>query len=138
MRRAGSLSPFRRTEDVTGETGAAATKLIDDYIAALPDDQARALTALRNIVAAAAPEAVEAVSYSMPAFKLNKHVLVYYAAFKDHLSLFPASGSVMDKLGAELQTYFTGKGTLQFTPEKPLPDDVIREIVTLRIEEISD
>ena len=84
---------------MTGETGAAATKMIDDYIAQLPDDQAQALSRLRGTVAAAAPDAVEAISYSMPAFKLGKRVLIYYAAFKDHLSLFPASGSVMDKLG---------------------------------------
>ena len=122
---------------MTGETGAAATKIIDDYIAQLPDDQAKALSELRVKVAAAAPDAVEAVSYSMPAFKLGKRVLVYYAAFKDHLSLFPASGSVMDKLGEELQGYFTGRGTLQFTPEKPLPDDVIRQIVAIRREEIA-
>ena len=122
---------------MTGEIGAAATKLIDDYIAALPEDQARALSALRTSVATAAPDATEAVSYSMPAFKLGKHVLVYYAAFKDHLSLFPASGSVMDKLEAELQTYFTGKGTLQFTPEKPLPEHVIGQIVAIRREEIA-
>ena len=121
---------------MTGETGAAATKLIDAYIAALPEDQAQALTLLRATVAAAAPDAVEAVSYSLPAFKLGKRVLVYYAAFQSHLSLFPASGSVMDKLGADLQTYFTGKGTLQFTPEKPLPVDVIRQIVAIRREEI--
>jgi uncharacterized protein YdhG (YjbR/CyaY superfamily) len=122
---------------MSGETGAAATKLIDDYMAALPRDQAEALGALRATVAAAAPDAVEAVSYSMPAFKLGKKVLIYYAAFKDHLSLFPASGSVMDKLGGDLQSYFTGKGTLQFTPERPLPDDLVRQIVEIRRAEIA-
>ena len=121
---------------MTGETGAVATRIIDDYIAQLAPDQAAALSALRRTVAAAAPDAVEAVSYSMPAFKLGKRVLVYYAAFTDHLSLFPASGSVMDKLGAELQTYFTGKGTLQFTPQKPLPDDLVRQIIAIRRAEI--
>ena len=121
---------------MTGETGAQATLIIDDYITRLAPDQAAALSALRRTVAAAAPDAVEAVSYSMPAFKLGKRVLVYYAAFTDHLSLFPASGSVMDKLGPELQTYFTGKGTLQFTPQKPLPDDLVRQIVAIRRVEI--
>jgi uncharacterized protein YdhG (YjbR/CyaY superfamily) len=121
---------------MTGETGAAATKIIDDYIASLPDDQARALAAMRATVAAAAPDAVEAISYSMPAFKLGKRVLIYYAAFKDHLSLFPASGSVMDKV-PQLREYFTGKGTLQFTPEHPLPDDVVRQIVEIRRAEIA-
>ena len=123
---------------MTGETGAAATKIIDDYIAQLPDDQARAMSTVRATVAAAAPDAVEAVSYSMPAFKLGKHVLIYYAAFKDHLSLFPASGSVMDKLGTELQSRFTGKGTLQFTPDDPLPDHLVREIVAIRRAEIAN
>ena len=121
---------------MTGETGALATRIIDDYIAQLAPDQAAALSALRRTVAAAAPDAVEAVSYSMPAFKLGKRVLVYYAAFTDHLSVFPASGSVMDKLGAELQTYFTGKGTLQFTPQKPLPDGLVRQIIAIRRAEI--
>ena len=121
---------------MTGETGAVATRIIDDYIAQLAPDQAAALSALRRTVAAAAPDAVEAVSYSMPAFKLGKRVLVYYAAFTDHLSVFPASGSVMDKLGAELQTYFTGKGTLQFTPQKPLPDGLVRQIIAIRRTEI--
>jgi uncharacterized protein YdhG (YjbR/CyaY superfamily) len=120
---------------VTGETGMAATKLIDEYIAALPDDQRQALTQLRGVVAAAAPDAVEAVSYSMPAFKIGSKVLIYYAAFQEHLSLFPASGSVMDKV-PQLHEYFTGKGTLQFTPEHPLPDDVVRQIVQIRRDEL--
>jgi len=121
---------------MAGETGAAATELIDAYFAALPGDQAAALAQLRATVAAAAPDAVEAISYSMPAFKLGKRVLVYYAAFKEHLSLFPASGSVMDKLGTELQSRFTGKGTLQFTPQDPLPDELVRQIVAIRRKEI--
>ena len=114
----------------------AATKQIDYYIAALPNDQAAALSHLRSVVAAAAPDAVEAISYSMPAFKLGRRVRVYYAAFKDHLSLFPASSSVMDKLGADLRTHFSGKGTLQFSPEHPLPDDLVRRIVEIRREEM--
>jgi uncharacterized protein YdhG (YjbR/CyaY superfamily) len=121
---------------VNGTTGAAASKHIDEYIAALPEDQAQALTRLRDTVAAAAPDAVEAVSYSMPAFKLGKRVLLYYGAFKDHLSLFPASGSVMDKLGEQLRGRFTGRGTLQFTPKAPLPTDVVRQIVAIRRDEI--
>jgi len=111
-------------------------KEIDDYIAALPAEQAAALSHLRSVVAAAAPDAVEAISYSMPAFKLGRRVLVYYAAFKDHLSLFPASGSVMDKLGVDLRKHFSGKGTLQFTAEHPLPDDLVRRIVEVRREEM--
>lgn len=119
-----------------GPTGAEAARIIDDYIAALPADQARALTDLRAQLLEAAPDGVEAISYSMPALKVGKRVLVYYAAFTGHLSLFPASGSVMDKLGPELQTHFTGKGTLQFTPDKPLPPELVRQIVAIRREEL--
>lgn len=121
---------------MTGETGEAAARIVDHYIGQLAEDQARALAGLRATIKAAAPDAVEAISYSMPAFKLGKRVLVYYAAFTDHLSLFPASGSVMEKLGGDLQTYFAGKGTLQFTPAKPLPDDLVRQIIAIRREEI--
>ena len=109
---------------------------VDDYIAGLPTDQAAALTHLREVVAAAAPDAVDAVAYKMPAFKLGKRVLIYYAAFKDHLSLFPGSGALKERLGPEQERRFTGKGTLQFTPADPLPDDVIRRIVAIRREEI--
>ena len=102
---------------------------VDAYLAALPDDQRAALERLRANIKAAAPDAVEAISYSMPAFRLGRRVLVYYAAFSDHLSLFPASGSVRDKLGEELRGYFSGKGTIRFTPQQPLPDDLLREIL---------
>jgi len=121
---------------VPGPTGAEASKIIDAYIADLPADQARALTELRAELLEAVPDGIEAISYSMPALKVGKRVLVYYAAFTTHLSLFPASGSVMDKLGADLQTYFTGKGTLQFTPDKPLPPELVRQIVAIRREEL--
>jgi uncharacterized protein YdhG (YjbR/CyaY superfamily) len=120
---------------INGTTGAEATRWIDDYIAALPADQARALTRLREAIAAAAPDAVETVSYSMPAFRLARRVLVYYAAFRDHLSLFPASATVMDKL-PEVATHFAGKGTIQFTPDAPLADELVAAIVAVRREEI--
>lgn len=113
-----------------------ATKRIDEYVGRLPRDQARSLQSLRATIKSAAPDASEAISYSMPAFKLGNRVLVYYAAFKDHLSLFPASRSVMDKLGPELQDHFSGKGTLRFTPDEPLPDELVRRIVAVRRDEI--
>jgi len=123
---------------INGTTGPAASRWIDEYIAALPDDQAAGLARLRATLAAAAPDAVETVSYSMPALRLGRRVLIYYAAFKDHLSLFPASGSVMARLGPELQRYFAGKGTIQFTPDEPLPDELLERIVSIRREEIGE
>jgi uncharacterized protein YdhG (YjbR/CyaY superfamily) len=124
------------SDSINGASGAVATQWIDDYIAARPSDQRAALSQLRAAVAAAAPDATETVSYSMPAFRLGKRVLVYYAAFKDHLSLFPASGSIKKKLEPELRDHFAGRGTIQFTPGKPLPAELIRRIVAVRREEI--
>jgi len=122
---------------VTSTADGDAFARVDAYLAQLPDDQRAALQRLRQTVAEAAPDAVEAISYSMPAFKLGPKVLIYYAAFKDHLSLFPASGSVRDKLGPELVRRFSGKGTIQFTPADPLPDDLVRAIVAVRRAEIA-
>jgi uncharacterized protein YdhG (YjbR/CyaY superfamily) len=108
---------------------------VEDYLAALPEDQRAALEKLRETIRAAAPEATETISYQMPTFKLRGRVLVYYAAFKDHCSLFPASEAVMEALGQELKPYFSGKGTLRFTPDKPIPVAIVKKIVKARIEE---
>ncbi|TMK85054.1 MAG: hypothetical protein E6G44_08385, partial [Actinobacteria bacterium] len=94
---------------------------VDGYLRALPEAQRAALEKLRKTIRAAAPEATEAISYQMPAFKMHGRFLVSYAAFKDHCSLFPASYAVMETLGEELKPYFSGRGTLRFTPEKPIP-----------------
>jgi uncharacterized protein YdhG (YjbR/CyaY superfamily) len=108
---------------------------VEDYLAALPEDQGAALEKLRKTIRAAAPEATEMISYQMPTFKDHGRVLVYYAAFKDHCSLFPASEAVMKALGEELKPYFAGKGTLRFTPDKPIPAALVKKIVKARIEE---
>ncbi len=108
---------------------------VDAYLATVPEQQRAALQHLRETVKAAAPDAVETISYSMPAFRHNGRVLVYYAAFKDHCSLFPASGAVFDSLAAELAAYRTSKGTIQFTAEQPLPDELVRRVVAIRLEQ---
>jgi uncharacterized protein YdhG (YjbR/CyaY superfamily) len=108
---------------------------VDDYLAALPEEPRAALEELRKTIKAAAPEATETISYQMPTFKDQGRFLVSYAAFKDHCSLFPASGAVMEALGEELKPYFSGKGTLRFTADKPIPAALVRKIVKTRIEE---
>ncbi|MBS1705836.1 MAG: DUF1801 domain-containing protein [Armatimonadetes bacterium] len=85
-----------------------------------------ALTILRQQIKLLAPDAIEVISYSMPAFKLGKNIL-YYAAFKNHLSLFPAMD--FDYLLPKLEGYKISKGTIQFSPSKPIPGDVLKEIV---------
>jgi uncharacterized protein YdhG (YjbR/CyaY superfamily) len=108
---------------------------VDNYLAALGDDQRAALEKLRKTIKAAAPDAVETISYQMPAFKIEGRFLVSYAAFKDHCSLFPGA-AVPDELGDEVKPFVAGKGTLQFTPEKPIPAALVKKIVTTRLREI--
>jgi uncharacterized protein YdhG (YjbR/CyaY superfamily) len=113
----------------------AAPTSVEDYLAALPEAPRDALEKLRKTIKAAAPEATETISYQMPTFKDHGRFLVSFAAFKHHCSLFPASRAVMEALGDELKPYFSGKGTLRFHPDKPIPAALVRKIVKTRIEE---
>ncbi len=108
---------------------------VEDYLAALPEEPRAALEKLRKTIKVAAPEATETISYQMPAFKDQGRFLVSFAAFKDHCSLFPASEAVMEAYGEELKSYFSGKGTLRFTADKPIPAALVKKIVKARLEE---
>src|SRR5256885_12303425 len=114
----------------------AAPTNVEEYLAALPEGSRAALTKIRETIKAAAPEATETISYQMPAFKDHGRFIVSYAAFKGHCSLFPASTAVMEALGEELKPYFSGKGTLRFTADKPIPAVLVKKLVRVRIEEI--
>ena len=89
---------------------------------------------MRATIKAAAPDAVETISYGMPAFK-DHGTLVGFAAFKDHLSFFPMSVAVIEARREELEPYRTSRGTIQFKPDKPLPAALVRKLVKERIEE---
>jgi len=85
---------------------------------------------------AAAPEAVESLAYKMPAFRSHGgQFLVSYDAYKNHYSLFPASEPVVKGLGDEIVPYLAGKGTIRFPASKPIPTDLIRRIVEIRVAE---
>ncbi len=113
----------------------AAPTSVEEYLAALPDGPRAALEKLRDTIKAAAPEATETISYQMPAFRLHGRFLVWYAAFRDHCSLFPASGRVLEAHREELKPYLSGKGTLRFTVERPIPATLVDRIVKTRIQE---
>jgi len=115
----------------------AAPSSVEGYLAALPEGPRAALEDLRQTIRAAAPEATEHISYQMPAFKDHGRFLVSYAAFKDHCSLFPASDAVREALGEALEPYFTGKGTIRFTVDEPLPTALVERIIEARLEEIA-
>ena len=108
---------------------------VDEYIAALPEGSRASLEELRSTIKAAAPEATETISYRMPAFKDRGRILVYYAAFADHYSVYPASTALMEVLGDELKPYVTGKGTIRFDANEPIPVALVKKIVEARLEE---
>lgn len=108
---------------------------IEDYLAALPAQSRIALEELRKTIKAAAPDATEVISYQMPAFKDHGRLLVSYAAFKDHCSLFPMSIKVIETLKEELEPFLAGKGTIRFSPDNPLPARLVTKLVKARIEE---
>jgi uncharacterized protein YdhG (YjbR/CyaY superfamily) len=111
------------------------TNEVDAYLAALPDASRAALEKLRATIRSAAPEATEQISYQMPAFKDQGRFLVSYAAFTDHCSLFPANDAVREACGDALTPYLSGKGTIRFTVEKPLPAALVKKVVKARLAE---
>jgi uncharacterized protein YdhG (YjbR/CyaY superfamily) len=106
---------------------------IDEYLTAVAPSQRSELQRIRSIVNKTVPEAEESISYDMPTFKYKGKRLIYFAAFKNHMSIYGSLGSLEDKLGAHKLSH---KGTLQFTEKNPLPEQIIQEIVINKKTEI--
>ena len=102
-------------------------KTVDDYLATLPEDARATLEKIRKTIRAAAPKATEVISYQMPMYKQHGMV-VGFAAFKDHCSLFPGAKAVATYQD-ELKSYGTSKGTIRFPIGKPLPASLVKKIV---------
>jgi uncharacterized protein YdhG (YjbR/CyaY superfamily) len=108
---------------------------IDRMLAALPDDQRTALQSLRETIANAAPGAVEAISYALPAFKYRGRPLVSYGASKSHIAFYCMSPAAMEQHNDLLAGYDTSKGTIRFRPDKPLPASLVTTLVKARVAE---
>lgn len=108
---------------------------IDEYIAGFPADMQEKLREIRMTIKKAAPDAEEAISYKMPTFNLKGNYLIYFAAYKKHIALYPAPVGNED-FKEDISPYKSGKGTLQFPLDKPIPLHLIRKIVKYRVEEI--
>jgi uncharacterized protein YdhG (YjbR/CyaY superfamily) len=127
------MIPVKRT----GNGTAAMAKMIKsssvaEWMGRLPPDQRASLDRLRAQIRAAAPDAEETISYGMPTFTLNGH-LVAFGAFKNHVSFFPMSSSLIGDYAKELEGFETSKGTIQFTPDKPIPAALIKRMVQERV-----
>jgi uncharacterized protein YdhG (YjbR/CyaY superfamily) len=119
---------------MAGKTETEGETAVDAYLAEVPETFRAILAHLRTIIREAAPDATEAIGYGIPTFKLDGN-LVHFAAFRNHMSFFPGSTAHNEALKDDLKGYKLAKGTIQFTPDKPLPDDLVRRIVRLRIAE---
>jgi uncharacterized protein YdhG (YjbR/CyaY superfamily) len=108
-------------------------KTIDEYIKAFEPKIQKTLNEIRSYIKTIAPEAIEKISYGIPTFYLNGN-LVHFAAFKGHYGIFP-SPSGIDAFEKELAPYRTGKGTLRFSLDKPIPWNTIKKVVLFRVKE---
>jgi uncharacterized protein YdhG (YjbR/CyaY superfamily) len=112
-----------------------APKNVDEYLAGVPEPARGTLNKIRAAIRSAVPpEATETISYRIPAFKY-KGVLVWFAAFSDHCSLFPTA-SVIAAFKNELKGFSTSKGTIHFTTDKPLPSALVKKLVKARVAQI--
>lgn len=107
---------------------------IDEYVKTFPEDVQGILEKMRQTIRKAAPDAVEAISYPMPTFKLNGKNLVHFAAFKNHVGFYPIPSGI-EAFKKELSPYKQGKGSVQFPIDKPIPYDLVKKIVIFRAKE---
>ncbi len=116
---------------MTKETKEKPVSTIDEYTAGFPKDVQKIMEQVRATIKKAAPEAEEKISYAIPTFLLNGN-LVHYAAFKNHIGFYPTPTGT-EEFKKELSVYKTGKGSVQFPLDQPMPLDLITRIVKFRI-----
>jgi uncharacterized protein YdhG (YjbR/CyaY superfamily) len=111
---------------------------IDEYLARVNADHRDALQELRQTIQAVAPNAQECINYGIPAFRLNGRSLVFFGAWANHCAFYPGSSKTLKKFQDELRNFETSKGTIRFSPDKPLPVALVKQLVKTRIAENND
>jgi len=109
---------------------------VDEYLRAVDEPKRSTLQALRRTILDIVPEAEQVISYRVPAFRVRGKVVAGFAAFKDHLSYLPFSGSVLGRLADELHGYTMTKSALHFPVDRPLPKTLVQELIAVRLGEI--
>jgi uncharacterized protein YdhG (YjbR/CyaY superfamily) len=105
---------------------------IDNYLAHVPDEKRAVLEALRERVRAIVPDAEEVISYGLPAFRVEGKVVIGFKANKNDYSIYPFSGGAAQRFPEELQGRTMTSGSIHFTPEDPISDDLLRRIIAWR------
>ena len=113
-------------------------KTIDEYLANVKPDHRETLKKLRQIIQTAAPKAEECISYGIPAFRLNRRLLVFLGAWANNCAFYPGRAATLRKFRNELRNFETSKGTIRFSPDKPLPVALVKKLVKTRIAENND
>lgn len=123
---------LRRTDQ---HNGAVSAQEIDHYLDGLEEPKRTTLAQLRQTILAIVPEAEQGISYGVPAFKVRGKTIAGFAAFKNHLSYLPHSGSVFTELEDELQGYSTSSGALRFSIDEPLPVPLVEKLIAVRLQQ---
>ena len=108
---------------------------VDDYIKAQPADSRKVLIRVRDVIRKALPDAVEVISYQIPAYKLPAGTVIYFAGWKQHYSLYPASAGLVNAFKDELSKYVVSKGTIRFPLSEPVPVRLIAQLAKFRATE---
>ena len=109
---------------------------IDEYLRGVVEPKRRTLQALRRTILEIVPDAEQGISYRVPAFRIRGKVVAGFAAYKDHLSYLPFSGSVLGQLGDELREYTMTKSALHFPVDRPLPKQIVERLIAVRLTEM--
>ena len=105
---------------------------VDEYLRGIEEPKRSTLEALRRTILEIVPDAEQAISYKVPAFRVDGQIVAGFAAFKDHLSYLPFSGSVLPELKSELEGYTMTKSALHFSVDRPLPKMLVRKLIAAR------
>ena len=109
---------------------------IDAYLAKRPPDQREALQQLRAQISGLLPDAQESISYGIPTFKLGGRAVVWYAGWKSHCTIYPLTDSFLADHEDELEGFERTKGSLHFTPDAPLPERIVEDLVRARLADL--
>lgn len=118
------------------ETLAVSEHEVDEYLAGLDEAKRTALEELRRNILEIIPDAEQCIAYGAPAFKVRGKAVAGFAAFKNHLSYLPHSGSVLSELPDDVAPYATTKGALQFAADSPLPKALVKKLITVRMRQL--